>query len=56
MDQILGKHNILPSVDELYNATSIWLVVKTEIGATPTISCVLDKVLKFKKKRNIRNC
>jgi len=50
MDQILGKHNILPSVDELYNATSIWLVVKTEIGATPTVSCVLDKVLKFKKK------
>ena len=49
MIDILRKKNIVPSTQEKYNATSIRLVVKTEIGSAPTISCVVDKV-KYNKK------
>ena len=49
MIDILRKKNIVPSTQEKYNATAIRLVVKTEIGSAPTISCVVDKV-KYKKK------
>ena len=44
MIDILRKQNIVLSTQEKYNATAIRLLVKTEIGSAPTISCVVDKV------------
>jgi len=56
MSQILGNRNIVPSTQEQYNATAIWLVVKTEIGAAPTISCVSDKETGLTYLSEIRIC
>ena len=55
MIEILQKQNIVPSTQEKYNATAIWLVVKTEIGSAPTISCVEDKVKIYEMQFSVSN-